>query len=121
AAALAAAAALVAAAALAAAAEDLLVTLVRRYGSPTSGYESYMLAVRSEMPNSTQRNMPKPLGKPEPPDPIVVQFHSKTVYPRPTHRLSETTKSVYPEYPLSQHKHPVCPAPRPQQARSLYH
>ncbi|GKD92339.1 hypothetical protein Tco_1372176, partial [Tanacetum coccineum] len=63
-----------------------LVTPVRRYGNPASEYESYMLAVHSELPNSTQRNMPKPLGKPGPPDPI---------------------------YPQSQHKHPMCPAPEP--------
>ncbi|GKD22155.1 copia protein, partial [Tanacetum coccineum] len=31
------------------------VTPVRRYGNPASGYESYMLAVHSELPNSTQR------------------------------------------------------------------
>ncbi|GJY91704.1 hypothetical protein Tco_0507486 [Tanacetum coccineum] len=95
------------------------MTPMRRYGNPASEYESYMLAVHSELPNSTQRNMPKPLGKPGPPDPIVMQSHSETVYPRPIHQLSEITESVYPEYPLSQHKHPVCPAPKPQQARSL--
>ncbi|GKC62726.1 hypothetical protein Tco_1095324, partial [Tanacetum coccineum] len=39
------------------------VTHVRRYGNPASGYESYMLAVHSELPNSTQRNVPKPPGK----------------------------------------------------------
>ncbi|GKG25692.1 hypothetical protein Tco_0398838, partial [Tanacetum coccineum] len=39
------------------------VTPVRRYGNPASGYESYMLAVHSELPDSTQRNVPKPLGK----------------------------------------------------------
>ncbi|GKG21936.1 hypothetical protein Tco_0384531, partial [Tanacetum coccineum] len=39
------------------------VTPVRRYGSLASVYESYMLAVHSELPNSTQRNVPKPLGK----------------------------------------------------------
>ncbi|GKA92191.1 hypothetical protein Tco_0814116, partial [Tanacetum coccineum] len=54
------------------------VTPVRRYGSPASVYESCMLAVHSELPNSTQRNVPKPLGKPGPPDLTVVQSHSKT-------------------------------------------
>ncbi|GKA98220.1 hypothetical protein Tco_0826114, partial [Tanacetum coccineum] len=39
------------------------VTPVRRYGNPASGYESYILAVHSELPNSTQRNVPKPLEK----------------------------------------------------------
>ncbi|GKG42555.1 hypothetical protein Tco_0476853, partial [Tanacetum coccineum] len=39
------------------------VTPVRRYGNPASGYESYMLAVHSELPKSTQWNVPKPLGK----------------------------------------------------------
>ncbi|GKF34423.1 hypothetical protein Tco_0107623, partial [Tanacetum coccineum] len=62
-----------------------LVTPVRRYGNPASGYESYMLAVHSELSNSTQRNMPKPLGKCGPPDPTVMQSHSETVYPRPIH------------------------------------
>ncbi|GKB22430.1 hypothetical protein Tco_0861831 [Tanacetum coccineum] len=42
----------------------------------------------------------------------------KTVHPRPIHRPSETTESVYPEYLLSQHKHPVCPALELQRARS---
>ncbi|GJX19301.1 hypothetical protein Tco_0221978 [Tanacetum coccineum] len=51
------------------------VTPVRRYGNPTSGYESYMLAFHSELPNSTQQNVPKPLGKRGPPDPTVVQSH----------------------------------------------
>ncbi|GKE52937.1 hypothetical protein Tco_1488093 [Tanacetum coccineum] len=96
-----------------------LVTPMRRYGNPASGYESYMLAVHSELPNSTQQNMPKPLGKCGPPDPTVVQSHSETVYPRPIHQLSEITESAYLEYPLSQHKYPVCLAPEPQQARSL--
>ncbi|GJW95994.1 hypothetical protein Tco_0177802 [Tanacetum coccineum] len=48
------------------------VTPVRLYGNPTSEYESYMLAIHSELPNSTQRNVPKPLGKPRPPDPTVM-------------------------------------------------
>ncbi|GJW02260.1 hypothetical protein Tco_1561116 [Tanacetum coccineum] len=96
-----------------------LVTPVRRYGNPASGYESYMLAVHSELPNSTQQNVPKPLGKRGPLDPTIVQSHSETFYPRPIHQLSEITKSAYPEYPLSQHKYLVCPDPGPQQARSL--
>ncbi|GJT57418.1 hypothetical protein Tco_0992472 [Tanacetum coccineum] len=95
------------------------MTPVRRYGNPASRYESYMLAVHSELSNSTQRNVPKPLGKRGPPDPTVVQSHSENVYPRPIYKHSKITESVYPEYPLSQHKHPVCPAPEPQQARSL--
>ncbi|GJV61734.1 hypothetical protein Tco_1467834 [Tanacetum coccineum] len=95
------------------------VTPVRRYGNPTSGYESYMLAVHSELLNSTQRNVPKPLEKRGPPDPTVVQSHSETVYPRPIHQISEITESAYPKYPLSQHKYPVCPAPETQQARLL--
>ncbi|GJR54520.1 hypothetical protein Tco_1405041 [Tanacetum coccineum] len=61
------------------------VTPVRRYGNLASEYESYMLAVHSELPNLTQWNVPKPLGKPRPPDPIVMQSHSETVYPRPIH------------------------------------
>ncbi|GKE38019.1 hypothetical protein Tco_1461424, partial [Tanacetum coccineum] len=40
------------------------MTLVRRYGNPASEYESYMLAVHSELSNSTQRNVPKPPGNP---------------------------------------------------------
>ncbi|GKE70215.1 hypothetical protein Tco_1528287, partial [Tanacetum coccineum] len=73
----------------------------RRYGNPASGYESYMLAVHSELLNSTQRNVSKPLEKQGPPDPTVVQSYSETVYPRSIHQLSEITKSVYLEYPLS--------------------
>ncbi|GKG33709.1 hypothetical protein Tco_0433868, partial [Tanacetum coccineum] len=56
-------------------------TPVRRYGSPASVYESYMLAVHSELPNLTQQNVPKPLGKSGPFDLIVVQSHSETVHP----------------------------------------
>ncbi|GKA52602.1 hypothetical protein Tco_0745917 [Tanacetum coccineum] len=95
------------------------VTPVRRYGNHASGYESYMLVVHSELPNSTQQNVPKPLGKQGPPDPTVVQSHSEIVYPRLIHQLSKITESAYPGYPLSQHKYPVCPAPEPQQARLL--
>ncbi|GKE90000.1 hypothetical protein Tco_1567475 [Tanacetum coccineum] len=57
------------------------VTPVRRYGNPASGYESYMLAVHSELPKSTQRNVPKSLGKLGPHNPTVVQSYSETVYP----------------------------------------
>nr|GEZ93727.1 hypothetical protein [Tanacetum cinerariifolium] len=39
------------------------VTPMRRYGNPASGYESYMLAAHSELPNSTQWIVPKPFGK----------------------------------------------------------
>ncbi|GKD24677.1 hypothetical protein Tco_1230891, partial [Tanacetum coccineum] len=94
-------------------------TPMRRYGSPAFMYESCMLAVYSELPNSTQRNVPKPLRKLGPLDPTVVQSHSETVHPRQIYRLSETTESVYLEYPLSQHKHLVCHAPELQRARSL--
>ncbi|GKD14979.1 hypothetical protein Tco_1199386 [Tanacetum coccineum] len=85
------------------------VTPVRRYGNHASGYKSYMLAVHSELSNSTQWNVPKPLGKLGPPDLTVVQSHSETVYPRPIHQLSKITKSAYLEYPLSQHKYHVYP------------
>ncbi|GKE55624.1 hypothetical protein Tco_1494809 [Tanacetum coccineum] len=95
------------------------VTPVRRYGNPASGYESYMLAVHSELPNSTQRNVPKPLRKPGPSDPTVMQSHSKTVYHRSIHQLSKIIESVYPDHPRSQHKFLKCPAPAPQRARSL--
>ncbi|GJR60456.1 hypothetical protein Tco_1502618 [Tanacetum coccineum] len=57
------------------------VTPVRRYGNPASEYESYMLAVHSELTNSTQRNVPKPFRKPGHPHPTSVQSHSETVYP----------------------------------------
>ncbi|GJW40416.1 hypothetical protein Tco_0066261, partial [Tanacetum coccineum] len=87
------------------------VTHVRRYDNLASGYESYMLAVLSELSNLTQRNVPKPLGKRGPPDPTVVPSHSETVYPQPIHQLSEITVSAYPEYPLSHHKYPMCLAP----------
>ncbi|GKA57655.1 hypothetical protein Tco_0756843 [Tanacetum coccineum] len=93
-----------------------LVTHMGRYGNPASGYESYMLTVHSELLNSTQRNVPKPLGKRGPPDPTVVQSHSETVYPRPIHQLSKITESVY-LISFIQHKYLVCPAPEPQQAR----
>ncbi|GKE27830.1 hypothetical protein Tco_1443214 [Tanacetum coccineum] len=77
------------------------MTLVKRYSNLTSGCESYMLAVHSELPNSIPLNVPKPIEKLEPPDATVVQSHSKTVYPRPIHQLSKITESAYPEYPLS--------------------
>ncbi|GKB84310.1 hypothetical protein Tco_0956582 [Tanacetum coccineum] len=47
------------------------VAPVRRYCNPASRYESYRFAVHSELPNSTQRNVPKPIGKPGPPNPTV--------------------------------------------------
>ncbi|GJZ41657.1 hypothetical protein Tco_0588543, partial [Tanacetum coccineum] len=94
------------------------MTPVKRYSNPTSGCESYMLAVHSELPNSIPLNVPKPLEKLEPLDATVGQSYSETVYPRPIHQISKITESAYPEYPLSQHKYPVCPAPEPQQARS---
>ncbi|GKG08785.1 hypothetical protein Tco_0334617, partial [Tanacetum coccineum] len=53
------------------------VTLVRQYSNPASRYESYMLAVHNELSNSTQQNVPKPLGKLGPPDLTVVQSHSE--------------------------------------------
>ncbi|GJV62677.1 hypothetical protein Tco_1473505 [Tanacetum coccineum] len=71
------------------------VTLVRRYDNHASEYESYILVVHSELSNSTQWNVPKPLEKPRPPDPTVVQSHSEI------------------------HKHPAYPAPEPQQALLL--
>ncbi|GKE55450.1 hypothetical protein Tco_1494635 [Tanacetum coccineum] len=95
------------------------MTPVKRYGNPASGCESYRPAAHSELLNSIPLIVPKPLEKLEPPDPTVVQSHSETIYPRPIYQLSEITESAYHEYPLSQHKYLVCPAPEPQQARSL--
>ncbi|GKE63891.1 hypothetical protein Tco_1514258, partial [Tanacetum coccineum] len=97
------------------------VTPVRRYCNPASGYVSYMLAAHSELLYSTQWNVPKPLGKLGPFDPIVMQSHSETVYPRPICQPSDISESACPEYPRSQHKYPECPAPAPQRARSPYH
>ncbi|GKF11313.1 hypothetical protein Tco_0049239, partial [Tanacetum coccineum] len=77
------------------------VTPVRRYGNPASRYESYMLAVHSELLNSIPLIVPKPLEKLEPPDPTVVQSHSKTIYPRLIRQLSEITESVCHDYPRS--------------------
>nr|GFB51331.1 hypothetical protein [Tanacetum cinerariifolium] len=71
-----------------------LVTLVRRYGNPASGYEFYMLVTHSELPNSTQWIVPKPLGKLGPPDPLVVQSHSETVYPRPISSEVSSLRSI---------------------------
>ncbi|GJS62607.1 hypothetical protein Tco_0657391 [Tanacetum coccineum] len=87
--------------------------------TPESGHESYMPAAHSELPNSIPLNVPKPLEKLEPPDPIVVQSHGETVYPRSIRQLYVITESVYPEYPRSQRKYPKCLAPEPQQAQSL--
>ncbi|GJS95020.1 hypothetical protein Tco_0801988 [Tanacetum coccineum] len=96
------------------------VTPMRRYGNPASKYESYMLAVHCELPNSIQRNVPKPLGKLGPPDLIVMKYHSETGLSSTVFLNSfEILESVYLEYPLSPYKHPVYPAPEPQQARSL--
>ncbi|GKB42116.1 hypothetical protein Tco_0887058 [Tanacetum coccineum] len=89
------------------------VTPVMRYSNPASGYESYMLAAHSKLPNSTQQNVPKPLGKLGPPDPTVVQSHSETVYPRPTRQLSDISESACLGHPRSQHKYPECAAPAP--------
>ncbi|GKC63936.1 hypothetical protein Tco_1096534 [Tanacetum coccineum] len=77
------------------------VTSVTRYFNPAYGYESYMLIVHSELPNSTQRNVPKPLRKLRPSDPTVVQSHSETVYHRPICKLFVITEFVCPEHPRS--------------------
>ncbi|GJU90872.1 hypothetical protein Tco_1303295 [Tanacetum coccineum] len=98
-----------------------LVTLVRRYGNPASGYESYMLPAHSELPYSTQWNVPKPLKKIGPPGPTVMQSHSETVYPRPICQPFDISESACPKCPQSQHKYLECPAPAPQQARLPYH
>ncbi|GKE52087.1 hypothetical protein Tco_1487243 [Tanacetum coccineum] len=71
------------------------VTPVRLYGNLASGYESYMLAVHNELPNSTQQNVAKPLGKRRPSDPIAVQSHSETVYPRPIWEAVELSPTSY--------------------------
>ncbi|GKD51015.1 hypothetical protein Tco_1279991 [Tanacetum coccineum] len=92
---------------------------MKRYDDPESRCESYMPVAHSELPNSIPLNVPKPLEKLEPPDPTVVQSHGEIVYPRSIRQLSMITKSICPEHPRSQHKYPECPAPEPQQARSL--
>ncbi|GJV85158.1 hypothetical protein Tco_1525056 [Tanacetum coccineum] len=53
-----------------------LVIPVRRCGISASRYESYTLAAHSELPYSTQWNVPKPLGKLGPPGPTVVQSYN---------------------------------------------
>ncbi|GKG39052.1 hypothetical protein Tco_0460764, partial [Tanacetum coccineum] len=63
-------------------------------------------------------SVPMPPKKPEPPDLVVVQSHSGTDYHQPMSQLSDISGSACPEYPLSQHKYPACPAPGLQQARS---
>ncbi|GKD67056.1 hypothetical protein Tco_1309164, partial [Tanacetum coccineum] len=73
------------------------VTPVRRCGNPASGYESYMLVAHSELPYSTQWNVPKPLGKLGPPGLTVVQSHSETVYPRLICQPSNISESSCPE------------------------
>ncbi|GKB04711.1 hypothetical protein Tco_0832906 [Tanacetum coccineum] len=57
------------------------MTPMKLYGNHASGYESCMLAVHSELSNSTQRNVPKPLEKREPPNLTVMQSHSENAYP----------------------------------------
>ncbi|GKE09718.1 hypothetical protein Tco_1413269 [Tanacetum coccineum] len=98
---------------------SLSMTSMKRSDNPESRCESYMPANHSELPNSIPLNAPKPLEKLEPPDPIVVQSYGETVYPRLIHQIFMITESVCPEHPRSQHKYPECPAPEPQQARSL--
>ncbi|GJY64215.1 hypothetical protein Tco_0465675 [Tanacetum coccineum] len=61
-------------------------------------------------------SVPMPPEKPEPPDLVVVQSHSGTDYHQPMSQLSDISGSVCPEYPLSQHRYPACPAPELQQA-----
>ncbi|GKD06203.1 hypothetical protein Tco_1181177 [Tanacetum coccineum] len=82
------------------------MTPMKRYGNPESGYESYMPAAHSELPNSIPLNVPKPLRKLEPPDPTVVQSHGETVYPQSIRQLSMITESVCPKHPRSHHKYP---------------
>ncbi|GJS89936.1 retrovirus-related pol polyprotein from transposon TNT 1-94 [Tanacetum coccineum] len=57
-------------------------------------------------------------GKPEPPDLVVVQSHSGTDYHQPMSQLSDISGSAYPEYPLSHHRCPRCPALELQPAQS---
>ncbi|GJR96453.1 hypothetical protein Tco_0268627 [Tanacetum coccineum] len=95
------------------------MTPVKRYGNPASGCESYRPAAHSELLNSIPLNVPKPLEKLEPPESNIMHHKWKTVYPWSIHQLSEITESVCPDHPRSQHKYPECPAPAPQQARSL--
>ncbi|GKF95471.1 hypothetical protein Tco_0288206, partial [Tanacetum coccineum] len=97
----------------------LSMTPVKRYGNPASRCESYRPAAHSKLLNSILLNVPKPLEKLEPPNPTIVQSHSETVHPRSIRQLSKITESVCPEHPRSQHKYHECPAPAPQQARSL--
>ncbi|GJY51497.1 hypothetical protein Tco_0442344 [Tanacetum coccineum] len=59
-------------------------------------------------------NVPMPLRKPEPPDLVVVQSYSGTDYHQPMSQHSDISGSACPEYPLSQHRYPACPAPRLQ-------
>ncbi|GJS33036.1 hypothetical protein Tco_0531418 [Tanacetum coccineum] len=56
-------------------------------------------------------SVPMPLGKPEPPDLVVVQSHSGTDYHQPMSQHSDISGSACPEYLLSQHRYPTCPAP----------
>ncbi|GJT29267.1 ribonuclease H-like domain-containing protein [Tanacetum coccineum] len=51
-----------------------------------------------------------PLGKPEPPDLVVMQSHSGTDYHQPMSQHSDISGSACPEYPLSQHRYLACPA-----------
>ncbi|GJU72554.1 hypothetical protein Tco_1263959 [Tanacetum coccineum] len=49
-------------------------------------------------------SVPMPLGKPEPPNLVVVQSHSGTDYHQPMSQHSDISGSACPEYPLSQHR-----------------
>ncbi|GKC53533.1 hypothetical protein Tco_1076278 [Tanacetum coccineum] len=59
----------------------LSVTPGHRYDDPGSKCESCIPEAHSGLPNSVPQNVPKPLKKLEPLDPIVMQSYSDTVYP----------------------------------------
>ncbi|GKG17784.1 hypothetical protein Tco_0372082, partial [Tanacetum coccineum] len=75
--------------------------------SQSDSYSQLLSAIRSLVP--------MPLGKPKPLDLVVVQSHSGTDYHQPMSQLSDISGSACPEYPLSQHRYPACPAPKLQQ------
>ncbi|GJS00164.1 hypothetical protein Tco_0316672 [Tanacetum coccineum] len=97
---------------------SLSKTHVKRYDNPESGCESYMPAAFDELSNSNPLTVPKPFETLKLPALSTTQSLGEMLCPRSIRRLSVISESVCPKHPRSRHKHPECPPPEPQQARS---
>ncbi|GJX03477.1 hypothetical protein Tco_0189393 [Tanacetum coccineum] len=88
----------------------MLQSLLPSCGLPVASLRSQFDSY-SQLPTAVRSLVPMPPEKPKPPDLVVVQSHSGTDYHHPMSQLSDIFRSACPEYPLSQHRYPACPAP----------